>query len=56
MQPILHRTYIAAPPQRLYELLVTAEGWDAWFARGAKIDARAGGRIVFRWVGCGPGE
>jgi uncharacterized protein YndB with AHSA1/START domain len=54
MEPIRHSTYIAAPPERVYELLTTAEGWDAWFTRGAEVEARPGGRILFRWVDWGP--
>jgi uncharacterized protein YndB with AHSA1/START domain len=54
MQAIHHSTYVAAPLARVYEALTTAAGWDAWFTQGAEVDARPGGRILFRWVGWGP--
>jgi uncharacterized protein YndB with AHSA1/START domain len=50
LPPIRHCTYIEAPPQRVYEMLTTAAGWDAWFTQGAEVDAQLGGRIRFRWV------
>jgi uncharacterized protein YndB with AHSA1/START domain len=34
--------------------MATAEGLDAWFTSGAVVDARPGGRIVFRWHEWGP--
>jgi uncharacterized protein YndB with AHSA1/START domain len=49
LPPIRHRTYIEAPPRRVYRFLTTASGWDAWFTQGAEIDARPGGAILFRW-------
>ncbi len=48
--PIRYRTYINAPPDRVYETLTTGAGWDAWFTQGTEVDARPGGRIRFRWV------
>jgi uncharacterized protein YndB with AHSA1/START domain len=47
--PIQYNTYVDAPPQRVYETLTTAEGWDAWFTQGAEVDARPGGVMRFRW-------
>jgi len=46
---INYNTYVAAPPQRVYETLTTGAGWDAWFTQGAEVDARPGGYILFRW-------
>ena len=51
---IHHDTLIRAAPERVYQTLTTAEGWDAWFTSGAKVDARPGGRIEFRWRDWGP--
>lgn len=48
--PIRCRTYIDAAPQRVYEMLATGSGWDAWFTQGTEVDARPGGTICFRWV------
>jgi uncharacterized protein YndB with AHSA1/START domain len=49
LPPIQYETYIAAPPQRVYDTLTTASGWDAWFTQGAEVDARPGGTMLFRW-------
>lgn len=49
LPPIRYSTYIAAPPDRVWDTLTTAAGWDAWFTRGAEVDARPGGHIAFRW-------
>ncbi len=48
--PIRARTYINAPPERVYHMLTTGSGWDAWFTMGTQVDPRPGGHIVFRWV------
>jgi uncharacterized protein YndB with AHSA1/START domain len=53
-EPIQHSVLIAAPPERAYDALTTAAGLDAWFTSGAEVDARAGGRIIFRWRDWGP--
>jgi uncharacterized protein YndB with AHSA1/START domain len=42
-------SYIAAPIERVYQTLATAEGWDAWFTQGTSLDARRGGEILLRW-------
>ena len=49
LPPIKYNTYIAVPPQKVYDTLTTAPGWDAWFTQGAEVDARPGGTMVFRW-------
>jgi uncharacterized protein YndB with AHSA1/START domain len=42
---------IAAPVQRVWELLTTAEHLRAWFAdREARIDLRPGGAMVLGWA------
>ncbi|MFC2031394.1 SRPBCC domain-containing protein [Chloroflexota bacterium] len=48
--PVIHySTYIAAPPNKVFDMLTTASGWDAWFTTGAEVDARPSGSILFRW-------
>jgi uncharacterized protein YndB with AHSA1/START domain len=42
---IEHRVHIRARPDLVYRALTSAEGWDAWFAKGATIDARPGGHV-----------
>jgi len=52
-QIIRHSTLIRANPKKVYDALTTSEGLDAWFTCGAKVDARPGGEIQFRWVDWG---
>ena len=49
LPPIHYNTYIDAPPEKVYDTLTTASGWDAWFTQSAQVDARPGGVMVFRW-------
>lgn len=46
---IRYATLVRAPADRVYDGIATAEGLDAWFTRGAFVDAHPGGEIVFRW-------
>ena len=54
LTPIDYKTYIDVPPQRVFEILTTAAGWDAWFTRGTTLDARVGGNILLQWDNWGP--
>lgn len=40
---------VRAEPGAVYDAFATAAGLDGWFTSGAEVDARPGGRIVFRW-------
>jgi uncharacterized protein YndB with AHSA1/START domain len=40
---------IAAPPQRVWEIITQAEHLGTWFGDSAEVDLRPGGTIVFRW-------
>jgi uncharacterized protein YndB with AHSA1/START domain len=51
---IQHSTLIRAAPEQVYQALATAEGLDAWFTSGARVDPRPGGSIFFRWQDWGP--
>ncbi len=53
-ESITAKTFILAERERVFHTLTTAEGWDAWFTSGMKIDARPGGLIQFRWEQFGP--
>ena len=53
-EPIRHATLVRAAPERVYAAIATAGGLDGWFTTGAEVDARPGGRIVFRWRNWGP--
>ncbi|MBA7581693.1 hypothetical protein ES708_23601 [subsurface metagenome] len=48
--PIEQRTLIRAPIEKVYRLLTTAEGLDAWFTNGSKVDLKVGGEIHLRWT------
>lgn len=43
------KTLVKAPRDRVYDAFTSAKGLDAWFTKGAEVDASPGGRIVFRW-------
>jgi uncharacterized protein YndB with AHSA1/START domain len=50
LSPIRARTYINAPPERVYYMLTTGFEWDAWFTQGTQIDPQPEGHILFRWI------
>ena len=51
---IKQATFVRAKPEEVYDALTTGEGLDAWFTVGSEVDARPGGKIVFRWRDWGP--
>jgi uncharacterized protein YndB with AHSA1/START domain len=51
---VKHSVFIRATPLVVYDVFATAAGLDSWFTTGAEIDARRGGRIVYRWKDWGP--
>ncbi|HZA71766.1 MAG TPA: SRPBCC domain-containing protein [Propionibacteriaceae bacterium] len=48
----VHRAVdVAAPPERVWPLLTTAEGLATWYAfDGATVDPRTGGALSFTWA------
>ena len=40
---------VAAPPERVWEIITRAEHVGVWFGDSAEVDLRPGGTIVFRW-------
>jgi len=48
-----HSEFIRAPREKVYDAFATADGLDGWFTRGARVDARPGGAMLFRWVDWG---
>lgn len=42
---------VAAPPERVWAALTTAEGLSAWFGDAAAIDLRPGGAGWMKWTG-----
>jgi uncharacterized protein YndB with AHSA1/START domain len=51
---IRQKTLVRAPPELVYDAVATAEGLDSWFTKGSELEARPGGKIVFRWRKWGP--
>src|SRR6185369_8260163 len=51
---ISQATFIHADAERIYTVLTTGEGWDAWFTSGTKVDPSPGGEIMLRWRNWGP--
>jgi glutathione S-transferase len=45
--------FVRAPREKVYDAFATAQGLDGWFTRGSRVDARAGGALLFRWVDWG---
>ena len=50
---IHHQTFIRATPERIFPMLATAEGWDAWFTDGTTLDLETN-EIRLRWKNFGP--
>lgn len=46
MAAIRQQINIAAPLRAVWNMLVSAEGWKAWWADEARVESRPGGRIV----------
>ena len=53
-EPIKQRTFIKAPPETVFDTITSANRWDEFFTTGMELDAKPGGRIIFRWKGWGP--
>ncbi len=53
---IEQEVYIDAPSERVYALLTTGDGWDAWFTDGTTVEPRRGGSITLRWKNFGAGR
>jgi uncharacterized protein YndB with AHSA1/START domain len=50
---VKQKVFIKAPREKVYDAFATAQGLDGWFTRGAKVDARPGGAMLFKWVDWG---
>lgn len=48
------KVFILAAPEKVFETITSASGWDAFFTSGAEVDARVGGHIKFKWKDWGP--
>ena len=52
--PIIHKVLVRAEREKVFDAMTTAEGLDGWFTKGATIDRRPGGKLIFKWVNWGP--
>lgn len=46
-------TWIRAPREKVYDAFATADGLNSWFTTGARVDARPGRTMLFRFVDWG---
>lgn len=53
---IEHSVFIGAAPDRVWQAWTTAEGLDAWWTKGSRVDHRIGGILHFRWVNFGAAD
>ena len=51
---IKHKVYIKAPPEKVYDIITSGDGWNAFFTYSTEVNPKPGGRIVFRWKNWGP--
>jgi len=51
---IKQRTFIAVPPEKVYDTITSGDGWNAFFTHATEIDPKPGGSMVFRWEDWGP--
>lgn len=51
---IKQRTFIAAPPEKVYDTITSATEWDAFFTTGMQLEPRPGGICSFAWKDWGP--
>ncbi|MCP4537752.1 MAG: SRPBCC domain-containing protein [Chloroflexi bacterium] len=51
---IKQRTFIAVPPEDVFDTITSAGGWDAFFTTGMELDPTPGGKITWRWKDWGP--
>jgi uncharacterized protein YndB with AHSA1/START domain len=51
---IRQRTYIAAPPEKVYDTITSAQKWDGFFTTGMELDPQPGGVCSFSWKDWGP--
>jgi len=53
-QKIKQRTFIAAPPSKVYATITSAREWDNFFTTGMELDPQVGGVCSFSWKNWGP--
>jgi len=48
-EEISHAVEIRCESSRVFQILTTGEGWNAWFTTDSSLDARVEGRIIWQW-------
>lgn len=51
---IKQNTYIAAPLERVFDVITSAKEWDRFFTTGMTLEPEVGGDCTFRWQDWGP--
>ncbi len=51
---IRQRTFIKAPPEKVYDTVTSAAEWDNFFTTGMELDPQPGGICSFCWKDWGP--
>ncbi|MBD3256890.1 hypothetical protein GF377_00560 [candidate division GN15 bacterium] len=52
--PIRQVTFIAAPPEKVFDTIASADGWNSFFTTGMQLEAEPGGSMLWKWVQWGP--
>jgi len=53
-EKINQRSFIAAPPEKVYQTITSATEWDKFFTTGMELDPTPGGVCAFAWKDWGP--
>lgn len=51
---IRQRTFIAAPPEKVFATITSAAEWDKFFTTGMILEPKVGGKCCFNWKDWGP--
>lgn len=51
---IKQRTFIAVPPEKVYDTITDASEWDKFFTTGMVLEPKVGGKCHFNWKNWGP--
>ena len=46
--------FIALPPEKVFDTVASADGWNAFFTTGMTLDPKVNGEMVWRWKDWGP--
>jgi len=54
--PIEVKVYIEAPIEKVFKHIATAQGLDAWFTTGTRLEEFPDGNMELVWLGWGPDD